>query len=170
MPVKLKHTNRKTGVTTYTDYYTVEERLREFREDHASDTGYFIETNVVCEDETQITVKASVATKFGKFQAHARSTKGAGGIEGENPLEVAETSALGRALGFAGYGKGIPSAEDMMRAGAEKADEAPNGHLVQAAKQAGARPTGPIPVCPEHKSVTGGRDNPHCPKCDWRPE
>ena len=39
--------------------------------------------------------------------------------DGDAPLEVAETSALGRALGFAGFGsvESIASADEMRRAG-----------------------------------------------------
>ncbi len=39
-------------------------------------------------------------------------------IEKQNPYEVAETSAVGRALGFAGYGiiEGIASADEMVKA------------------------------------------------------
>ena len=48
-------------------------------------------------------------------------------IEKSNPYEVAETSAVGRALGFAGYGivEGIASADEMLKPHAEEA-QAPN--------------------------------------------
>ncbi len=43
----------------------------------------------------------------------------AGTPDGDNPLECAETSALGRALGFAGLGvvDGIASADELLRRG-----------------------------------------------------
>lgn len=42
-------------------------------------------------------------------------------IEKQSPYEVAETSAVGRALGFAGFGiiEGIASADEMVKAGAD---------------------------------------------------
>lgn len=47
-------------------------------------------------------------------------------IDRQNPFEVAETSAVGRALGFAGYGliEGVASADDMVRAIATRVDNA----------------------------------------------
>lgn len=116
MPVKLKHFNKKTGETTYTDYWTVAERLKLLREDDNSEL--FIETNLISEDENQVTIKASLVCKRGKFQGSARSYKDAPLIEGQSPLEVAETSAVGRALGFAGYGsvESIASAEEVIAA------------------------------------------------------
>lgn len=46
-------------------------------------------------------------------------------IEKENPFEVAETSAVGRALGFAGYGivEGIASADEMVKATLSEKDK-----------------------------------------------
>lgn len=54
--------------------------------------------------------------KLGTYTGWSQSLrKGGKGAEGTNPLEVAETSALGRALGFAGFGdlESIASYEEM---------------------------------------------------------
>ena len=121
-------------------YVTVAERVTALHEDN--NEGLFIETSIVSEDDHQITVKASIVCSRGKFQGHAQSHKDAGSIEGQSPLEVAETSAVGRALGFAGYGsvESIASAEEILSA----------GHLVKAAQKAGAKPVEPnAPVCPD---------------------
>jgi len=64
----------------------------------------------------QITVKAELR---GEATATARLFIGGGGANRDNPVETAETSAIGRALGFLGYGcfgTGIASAEEMITA------------------------------------------------------
>jgi hypothetical protein len=51
--------------------------------------------------------------------AHARVFVGGSGVDESNPLENAETSAVGRALGFLGYGlygTGIASADEVLHA------------------------------------------------------
>lgn len=64
------------------------------------------------------------AFKFGKFQGTSRALKKGGkSAEGTNPTEVAETSSLGRALGFAGFAipEGIASSEEIANAKAIEA-------------------------------------------------
>src|SRR5436309_3515515 len=64
----------------------------------------------------QVTVKADLR---GEATGTARLFIGGGGANRENPVENAETSAIGRALGFLGYGcfgTGIASAEEMIAA------------------------------------------------------
>lgn len=66
-----------------------------------------------------VTIQATVKTPKGVFTGHSTAFCGLGHIEGSAPIEVAETSAIGRALGFAGYGTdyGIASAEEMYKVG-----------------------------------------------------
>lgn len=63
-----------------------------------------------------VVVKAIVETQKGSFTGIS-SANPAKLIEKTNPYEVAETSAVGRALGFAGYGidTGIASADEMQK-------------------------------------------------------
>ncbi len=77
--------------------------------------GVVISTEIVRDTETSISVKATVTCASGTFSGHATSRYEVGGIEGQSPLEVAETSAIGRALGFAGYGavEGTASADEV---------------------------------------------------------
>lgn len=85
----------------------------------------------------QIVVKATVTLSDGRiFAGHAEERRGSEGIAGESPLEVAETSAVGRALGFAGFGLAtgsVASAEEVLRKLTDKLKEKPvekagNGH------------------------------------------
>ena len=95
-------------------YFTVAERLADF---HAVRNGQMVQiTTTIIEDTAeQVIVKAEVRCSAGTFTGHARSDKNAGSVEGQAPIEVAETSAVGRALAFAGYkaSEGIASADEM---------------------------------------------------------
>lgn len=64
----------------------------------------------------QVTVKAELR---GEATGTARLFIGGGGANRDTPVETAETSAIGRALGFLGYGcfgTGIASADEMITA------------------------------------------------------
>lgn len=65
-------------------------------------------------NESPVVVKATVTTDKGKFTGHSFANPNKA-IEKQSPYEVAETSAVGRALGFAGYGltDSIASADEM---------------------------------------------------------
>jgi len=124
MPVTLTHKKKQTrpdGSTYYvqveTEYTTVHERVAALH-DQRNGTSLVIETGIADETDKHITCWARVTTPAGTFSGHARSSKTASHIEGESPLEVAETSAVGRALGFAGFGiaEGIASADEVKAA------------------------------------------------------
>ena len=86
-------------------------------------------------------------SQIGVFTGTSQSVKKGGrSAEGTNPLEVAETSAVGRALGFAGFGdlESIASYEEVAVAvsrGEAQADFAPSVEqkkaLLEAAKKSG---------------------------------
>ena len=99
------------------DYETVAERLTA-----AGDSLVGVVTDLVGEDAQTLDVRATITTNKGVFSGHARSRKGMvdkhGELtpEGEFPLEVAETSAVGRALAFAyGSSESVASAEEVQR-------------------------------------------------------
>jgi hypothetical protein len=96
------------------DYVPVEERVRMAHEDNPDQLT--IMTDFLPHDML-ILCKATVTTKKGTFTGTSAAdiTKL---IEKKSPYEVSETSAIGRALGFAGYGiaDGIASAEEIEKA------------------------------------------------------
>lgn len=103
-----------------------------------------IVTEVVYEDEEKIRVRAAISTHKGTFTGHAESYKRTGGPqEKKTPLEVAETSSIGRALGFAGYAieGGIASADEVSNSVSREEQQAP---------QRKERPQGP--ASPNHPS------------------
>lgn len=95
------------------DYMTVAKRLELAHKDNLDG----VDTEVLHHDP--VVVKATVTVKGKSFTGiSAVSLDTASNIERQNPYEVAETSAVGRALGFAGFGviESIASADEMDRA------------------------------------------------------
>lgn len=97
-------------------YVTVAERLKAAQDDLVS-----VSTEVLF--QTPVVIKATVATKKGTFTGISAANPDKT-IEKMSPYEVAETSAVGRALGFAGYGviDSIASADEMKKAEADPTD------------------------------------------------
>lgn len=91
-------------------YKTVAERLEEIGKNLKS-----VNTEVLYL-EPQIMVKATITTDKGTFTGISAADPSKS-IESKTPVEVAETSAVGRALAFAGYaGTEIASADEMQKA------------------------------------------------------
>lgn len=67
-------------------------------------------------DTQRVSVKATVEFDGRKFTGHSQAVYGKG-MMGDVALEIAETSAIGRALGFANIGliDGIASADEMRK-------------------------------------------------------
>ncbi len=75
-----------------------------------------ITTELVHYDGERVVVRAVVTLADGRtFTGYAEEVRGSEGIAGKSPVEVAETSAVGRALGFAGFGStdSIASADEV---------------------------------------------------------
>jgi hypothetical protein len=102
------------------EYMTVARRV-ELAHEASSLDG--IETEILSHDPIVVRARVIVNGKVftGMSAVAVDSTKT---IERENPYEVAETSAVGRALGFAGYGliESVASADEMVRAINKKAN------------------------------------------------
>lgn len=92
------------------EYFTVAERLEQ-----AKDVILSITTEVLY-IEPQVMVKATLKTDKGTFTGISAANPDKS-IEAKTPVEVAETSAVGRALAFAGFaGTEIASADEMQKA------------------------------------------------------
>lgn len=126
------------------EYITVAERVQEA---HAL-KEITITTEVLFQEP--VVIKATVITPKGTFTGISAANPDKA-IENQSPYEVAETSAVGRALGFAGYGivKGIASADEMYKA--TSVDELPSR----------TRPVANPNRCPECFAV--GKT--HAPNC-----
>ena len=100
------------------DYMTVARRVELAQESQALEG---VETEVLNHDpvvvKAKVTLKGRVYTGISSVSLDSNRQ-----IEKQNPYEVSETSAVGRALGFAGYGviESIASADEMFRAGSRK--------------------------------------------------
>lgn len=104
------------------EYVQVVERVKEA---HIQDPDVSITTEVV-EFGDRVSVKATVVFKGKTFTGHSQAEYGKG-MMGGVALEVAETSAVGRALGFANIGlvDGIASADEMRKVKTGDNDDLP---------------------------------------------
>lgn len=95
-------------------YMTVAGRVRKAHEELSE--NFEIVTEALPQ-EGGVLFKAIVSTPKGRFFGHSFASLTAQGIEGQSPYEVAETSAIGRALGFAGYGivDGLATGDEIVK-------------------------------------------------------
>ncbi|MBC7259403.1 MAG: hypothetical protein H5T65_09150 [Chloroflexi bacterium] len=123
-------------VTSETAYMSVDGKLAMANEDHRLQGKRldFEDPVVLFNSDEQLTLMVTVVSEiYGRRHGIATSRKvGGSPVEREFPWEVAETSAIGRALSAMGYGllpgAGLASAEDMERVIArEQVREAPPG-------------------------------------------
>lgn len=105
------------------EYVPVVERVKEFHKLYPKSE---ITTEVVSNDEKRVVVKATVDIQGRKFTGHSQAEWGKG-MMGDVALEIAETSAIGRALGFANIGliDGIASADEMRKVKKPKVGDLP---------------------------------------------
>lgn len=116
-------------------YMAVDGKLAMANEDHRKQGKRldFGEPKVLFNSDEQLTLLVTVTSElYGTRHGIATSRKQNGTrAEREFPWEVAETSAIGRALTAMGYGlfpgAGLASAEDMLRAGSNPSTNSGNG-------------------------------------------
>lgn len=102
------------------DYMTVARRIELAHEASSLES---IETDVL--SHNPVVIRARVVIKGKPFTGISSvNTDSAKMIERQNPYEVAETSAVGRALGFAGYGliESVASADEVVQAINDRTD------------------------------------------------
>ena len=84
-------------------YWTVDERIAMARKDE----GFSMSSSELTECNGRYFCKVTIVVKEQIFIGTSEVKFGASpqSADGASPVECAETSALGRALGFAGYGR-----------------------------------------------------------------
>lgn len=120
--------------TEGTPYMSVDGRLAMANEDHRQQGKKLNFENpvIMADSEEQLTLMVVVDSEiYGRRHGIATSRKVDGApIETQHPWEIAETSAIGRALAAMGYGllpgTGLASSEDMIRSGERPAPTTPD--------------------------------------------
>jgi len=98
------------------EYLTVAYRVKQFRVDHPD---WQIHTDIIHMDDDRVVVRAEICDSAGVTVAsgHAEEKRSASQINQTSALENCESSAVGRALAFAGYGGSeIASADEVQNA------------------------------------------------------
>jgi hypothetical protein len=98
------------------DYLTVAGRVEKAHEKNEKKLSIQTDIQIIGKS---LVAKATVETDKGIFTGTSAINASAQGIAKSSPYEVVETSAVGRALGFAGYGiieGNIASADEMTKA------------------------------------------------------
>ena len=105
------------------EYVTVAERIQML---HKSDfTEISLNTEILHDDDKSIVMKATLEIDGNSYTGIAQETKGSTNINKTSAYENCETSAVGRCLGFAGFGsvESIASADEVVNAVAQQKAE-----------------------------------------------
>lgn len=156
-------------------YVTVAERVQE-----AHKAGVFdsLSTEIV-QHTPQVIIKATVTIK-GKTYTGISAANQNKVIEKMSPYEVAETSAVGRALGFAGFGvvESIATADEIIKAESQANNTQPavkpttqthtgnSTEVTQAMLDEEAKRRGPCPDCGAPMRVSS-KGNVVCSEACW---
>ena len=124
MPKNFTHTRNRGRKMTLQNYETVASRVNKFYDEYPNGK---ILTELVENGGNYWIFKASVYAEITDINpiasGHAHEVIGASQINKTSALEVCETSAVGRALAFAGlHGAGIASVEEITRAKTRQAE------------------------------------------------
>ncbi len=122
--IERKQKAGRDWITVETPYMSVDGRLAMAVADHRRQDKHLdiLPAEVLVNDDRELTLQVKVRSEaYGERTGTATSRRvGGPTIEQQHPWEIAETSAIGRALACFGYGllpgSGLASAEDMERA------------------------------------------------------
>ena len=104
-----------------TPYHTVAKRIADFRAKYPVESGWRIRTKVLVREPDVVVMRATISDPEGRAVANGYAQEEIGAMAKgmiSSVLEVCETSAVGRALAFAGFGGNqseIASADEMQR-------------------------------------------------------
>lgn len=123
--MKIKRKDKVTGKTISKDYAEVHERVKAFRKVYPNGT---IKPEMIKFEDGICIYKCEIMNNYGDLIAMASASEKLTGdskkdyINQTSMLENCETSAVGRALGFAGFGvdTAIASAEEIKKADSNK--------------------------------------------------
>lgn len=115
--IALLRKNKKTGEVTSNDYAEVNQRIKAYRMVYPSGT---IRTEIKCLKDGICLIKAEVTDENGELigTGHAYEKENSSFINQTSYVENCETSAVGRALGMAGFGidTSVANAEEVQNA------------------------------------------------------
>ena len=118
------------------EYLTVAYRIKQFRVDHPD---WQIHTDIIDMDEDRVVVRAEICDSASVTIAtgHAEEKRSSSQINQTSALENCESSAVGRALAFAGYGGSeIASADEVQNAIYQQENKNPRVEKMTAAVNA----------------------------------
>jgi hypothetical protein len=118
------------------EYLTVAYRIKQFRVDHPD---WQIHTDIVDMDDDRVVVRAEICDSASVTIAsgHAEEKRSSSQINQTSALENCESSAVGRALAFAGYGGSeIASADEVQNAIYQQENKNPRVEKMTAAVNA----------------------------------
>lgn len=129
-PTTIERKDKKTGKTTKKDYAEVNQRIKAFRmvcPDGFISTEMLMDDDGICEIKARVGYYRDNGTMHILGTGHAREEKSASYINQTSYIENCETSAVGRALGMAGFGidTAVASAEEIQNANTQQTGEAP---------------------------------------------
>lgn len=135
-------------------YMAVDGKLAMANEDHRRQGKRFDfgEPKVLVDNETQLTLLVTVTSELYGTRHGIATSRRVGGTQAERefPWEVAETSAIGRALTAMGYGllpgAGLASAEDMLRTNVVQTPKRPERAATGGTAPGAPGGTGPQPA------------------------
>lgn len=122
--ITLSRTDKKTGKTSSKEYAEVNQRIRAFRLVYPDG---FITTEILSHENGTVVIQATCGFRIGTEvcilgQGTASETEGTTFINQGSYIENCETSAVGRALGMAGFGisMSVASADEVRNAEANE--------------------------------------------------